>query len=857
MMRQYWELKSRYQDCLLFFRLGDFYEMFFDDAEKASRILGLTLTARASGGDEKAPMCGVPFHSAQGYIAKLLKMGEKIALCEQLEDPRKTKGLVKRGVVRVLTPGTVVESDLLEERSNNYLTAVARTPAEIGLAVVDVSTGEFAVTGFSGAAAEAELRDELTRLQPAECLVAEAPGSPPVPEGLTVTKVADAPSPAEAREALLRHFHVASLAGFGCDERPALQQAAAQLLEYLRHTHQAGVTHLGHLATYERGSFVRLDPFTLDALEVVDAGRGRDAGGPTLLSTLDLTASAMGGRALRQWLLRPLRLAGDILNRLDAVEWLVEHVQDREQIRRLLSQCADLERIGARVGSQAASPRDLGGLAASLELVAHLKALLASTGAPGLLADLAAGLDDLPELKAHLRRALVDEPPLAWSDGGVIRDGYDPRVDELRALSGSGKDHLMAMQARERARTNIDSLKVQYNSVFGYYIEIVKSKAALAPPDYVRKQTVANAERFITPELKQLEGSILGAQERLAELEEELFRALRSAAGEKIEPLLATARLVASLDALSTLAEAASRFGYVRPRIDPAGVIEIIEGRHPVLERLQSTFVSNDVRLAPWQEHLIIVTGPNMAGKSTFMRQTALITLMAHAGSFVPAKEARIGVVDGIYCRIGASDRLSRGQSTFMVEMTEVAHILHHATEDSLLIFDEVGRGTSTYDGLSIAWAIVEHIAKTLGAKTLFATHYFELTAMADDYPGIRNYNVLVREWKSDLVFLYKIVPGRADRSYGVQVARLAGLPAPVIGRARELLKELERGKSAPEPQTGGAQLPLFGPLPDPVRRRLEEAELETLTPLEAMNLLHELKELLRSGSPASGFSDA
>ncbi len=856
MMRQYWELKSRHQDCLLFFRLGDFYEMFFDDAERASRILGLTLTARASGGDDKAPMCGVPFHSAQAYIAKLLKLGEKIALCEQLEDPRAVKGLVKRGVVRILTPGTLTESDLLDERTNNYLAAVVRTPAETGLAAVDVSTGEFMVTGFAGPAAEAELHDELLRLHPAECLLTGGAAEAGAPAGIPVTRVPDQPAPAQAREDLLRHFKVASLAAFGCEDRPALQQAAAQLLAYLHRTHQAGLAHLGHLTTYTRGSFVRLDPFTLEALEVVDGPRGRD-GSPTLLSTLDLSASAMGGRMLRQWLLRPLRLAGDILNRLDAVEWFVERAQDRDQVRRLLARCADLERIGARIGSLSASPRDLAALGATLEVVGHLRTLLTDAGAAGLLADHAGGLDDLPELRAHLVRALVDEPPLAVGEGGILRDGYDPRVDELRALAGHGKDHRLAIQGRERARTGIESPKVQYNSVFGYFIEIVKSKAHLAPPEYVRKQTVANAERYITPELKKLEGEILGAQDRLAALEQELFAALRAEAAGRIEPILSTARLVASLDALAALAEAAARYGYVRPRIDPAGVIEITEGRHPVLERLQDTFVGNDVRLAPWQEHLLVVTGPNMAGKSTYMRQTALLTLMAHAGSFVPANEARIGVVDGIYCRIGASDRLARGQSTFMVEMTEVAHILHHATEHSLLIFDEVGRGTSTYDGISIAWAIIEHIVRTLGAKTLFATHYYELTQLADEFPGIRNYNVLVREWKSELVFLYKIVPGRADRSYGVQVARLAGLPAPVITRARALLEELERGRKAPVAPAPDGQLPLFGPLPDPVRRRLEDAEVDTLTPLEAMNLLHELKVLLRAGDGPAEFSDA
>ncbi len=854
MMRQYHELKARYQDCLLFFRLGDFYEMFYEDAERASKLLGLTLTARDGGGDTKAPMCGVPHHAVTQYVGKLLKMGEKVALCEQMEDPKSVKGLVRRDVVRVLTPGTLVESDLLDAKANNWLAAVAGTPANWGLAIVDLSTGEFRGTSREGATAGGELRDELARIRPAEIL-----GDADVLAGLGAAGVSVTPleriAPREARRALLEHFHAVSLGAYGCEDRPALQAAAAGLLAYLARTHHAGLEHLATFTTYEPGACLRLDPFTLEALEVVDPQR---EGSPTLLSVLDRTRSAMGGRTLRQWLLRPLNQAGEILNRLDAVGWLVDRPEERDAWREFLGDCADLERIAARVGSGSASPKDLAGMRTTLGLVARVRASVEAAKSGGLLAEEAAALDALPELAAHLAAAIVDEPPFLVSDGGVIREGFNAEVDELRNLAKHGKDILLGIQARERQATGIETLRIAYNSVFGYTIEIPRSKAALAPASWDRRQTLSNVERFVTPELKELEGRILGAEDRLGKLEARLFSGVRDRAAHDLPALLATGRALGRLDALASLADAAARHGYVRPSIDPAGAIEITEGRHPVLERNLPTFVSNDVKLVPWQEQVMLVTGPNMAGKSTYLRQVAMLTLMAHAGSFVPAKEARIAVVDGIFCRIGASDRLAKGMSTFMVEMTEVAHILNHATERSLLIFDEVGRGTSTYDGIAIAWALVEHLARHLGAKTLFATHYYELTALTEEFPSVRNLNVLVREWRGELVFLYKIVPGRADRSYGVQVARLAGLPAPLIARARELLGELERkGQVAPEAD-GGGQLPLFGPLPDSVRQRLEEIDVERLTPLEAFALLQELKEQLQGGRPSGGgFTEA
>ena len=856
-MRQYWELKSRFQDCLLFFRLGDFYEMFFEDAERASRLLGLTLTARDAGGDTRAPMCGVPYHSAQGYIARLLKHCEKVALCEQMEDPKLVKGLVKRDVVRVLTPVTVVEGDLLEERINNWLVAVARAGSEWGVACVDLSTGEFKGTGGDGPGTE--MKDELARLRPAELVGAAEALAESGAAGCPATTV-EPVTPAEARTALLRHFGTASLAAYGLEERLAQRVAAAVLLGYAARMRPAGLSHLTQFVSYEPRTAVRLDPYTLDALEVVEPQR---RGGPTLLTVLDASCTGMGGRTLRQWLVRPPALAGEILSRLDAVEWLVDRTADREAFRGLLGRCADLERIGGRLGSAAASPRDLAALRVTLGLVGECRIALAGAGAPGWLAELGEALNPLPELGRYLARALVDEPPLVITEGGMIRDGFHPEVDELRGLAKNGKGLLLELQERERKRTGIETLKVTYNSVFGYTLELTRGKAHLAPADWTRRQTLSGVERYVTEELKVLERKILGAEERLSRLEQELFLELRAHAATEVGSILATARALGRLDALGALAETAAKRGWIRPVMDAGGAIEIVEGRHPVLEREVSAFVANDVRLLPWQEQIMLVTGPNMAGKSTFLRQTALLTLMAHAGSFVPAKSARIAAVDGIFCRIGTSDRLAEGQSTFMVEMTEVSHMLRHATERSLLIFDEVGRGTSTYDGLSIAWAVVEHLARTLGAKTLFATHFYELTALAEELPAVRNLNVLVREWRNELVFLYKIVPGRADRSYGVQVARLAGLPATVVTRARELLAGFEKG-SAAVAAAGAAgaavdrQLTLFGPLPDPVRARLEEADVERLTPLQAMNLVHELKEMLDGGrGPDAGYSDA
>lgn len=848
MMRQYWEFKAQYKDSLLFFRLGDFYELFFEDAEKASKLLGLTLTSRDGGGDVKAPMCGLPYHSAASYIGKLLKFGEKVAICEQVGDPSKTKGLVKREVIRVYTPGTVMEGNLLDEKSNNYIAALAGTSKSLGIAYADLSTGEFRATSISGVKGFAEALAELIRISPAECLVTRELMEQAKYSGIYLTPMESPPSPSESSSILLRHFSVQSLAPFGCDGQPQVTQAAAALLNYLGKTHKGGLSHITTLKTYSPSSSLRLDPFTLDALEVVDS-RGTGEKTPTLLSSLDKTVSGPGSRVMRNWLLRPLYDAAAINARLDAVSWLVDNERLLTEFRGIASSCPDLERIASRIGGRNANARDLVAVKNALQSVGKIRTLLSVAGFPAVVAEALSSMEPVPELDELLSKSIADEPPAVITEGGLIKDGWNPEVDELRGLSRHGKDRLMEVQARERERTGIENLKVQYNSVFGYFIEVSKGKTGKVPPDYQRKQTLTGAERYITPELKELESKILGATERLEALEKELFTGIREQSARHVGALLSSGRALGILDALSSYALVAMKRDYVRPTVEAGGGLEIIEGRHPVLEQLVSPFVSNDIHIVPGEEMVLLITGPNMAGKSTYLRQNALIALMAHAGCFVPAKSARIGLFDGIYCRIGASDRLTRGQSTFMVEMTEVAHILNHATRNSLLVFDEVGRGTSTYDGISIAWSILEHVAHRIGAGTLFATHYYELTALAGTVPGVRNYNVLVREWKNELVFLYKIVPGRADRSYGVQVAKLAGIPGDILTRARELLQTFEK-KKVMEEQDAEGQMALFGgEARDEIASILRGVEPERMTPVQALTLLSDLKERLGSNS--------
>jgi DNA mismatch repair protein MutS len=658
------------------------------------------------------------------------------------------------------------------------------------------------------------------------------------------------PSPAESSSILLKHFGVQSLAPFGCDGQPQVTQAAAALLNYLAKTSRGGLSHITTLKTYSPSSSLRLDPFTLEALEVADS-RGPGERTPTLLSSLDKTVSGPGSRVLRNWLLRPLVDGAAINARFDAVAWLTENERLLTGFRELASSCPDLERIASRIGGRNANARDLVATRNALDSIRKIRAQLSVPGFPAVLAEALSSMEPVPELEELLAKSIADNPPAVLTEGEIIRDGWNAEVDELRGLSKHGKDKLMEVQARERERTGIENLRIQYNSVFGYFIEVSKGKADRVPSDYHRKQTLTGAERFITPELKELESKILGATERLEKLERELFTEILGQAAKHVGALLSSGRAMGTIDALSSFALVALKRGYVRPVVETGAGLEIVEGRHPVLEQLVSPFVSNDIRIIPGEETVLVITGPNMAGKSTYLRQNALIALMAHAGSFVPAKTARIGLFDGIYCRIGASDKLTRGQSTFMVEMTEVAHILNHATKNSLLVFDEVGRGTSTYDGISIAWSILEHVAQRIGAGTLFATHYYELTALAGTVPGVRNYNVLVREWKNELVFLYKIVPGRADRSYGVQVAKLAGITTDVLTRARELLQTFEKKKVMDEQDATG-QMALFGAeARDEIANILRGVEPERMTPVQALTLLSDLKDRLGDGSRA------
>ncbi|MBI3912012.1 MAG: DNA mismatch repair protein MutS, partial [Armatimonadetes bacterium] len=848
LFRQYWEIKKQYPDVLLLFRLGDFYETFYDDATVTAQALDIVLTSRPGAGGERVPMAGIPFHAAERYVARLIAAGHRVAICDQVEDPRFAKGLVRRKVTRVVTPGTVLEDSMLEAKANNFLVAAVPSSKELadaawGLAVADVSTGEFAVTEVHGPSPALRLLEELERLAPRELLLPERAASepwltPPTPSGWTVT-----PLPAEAfprrsaRETLLQHLGVQSLRGFGCEEMPLAIEAAAVILGYL-HPDKVGMEaarHLRSLTTYSLDGFMVLDATARRNLEVTqalwDGGRAR-----SLLGLIDCTATPMGARLLRRWLERPLLDPVAINARLDAVEQLAGDALRRGDVRERLQQCADLERLASRAATGTATPRDLGALRRSLALLPELRALV-ERGTVGLLQEVAARLELLSDLHEHLCRALVDEPPPLVRDGGIIRPGYSPALDDLRRAVAEGKEWIANLEATERERTGIKSLKVGYNAVFGYYIEVTRPNVPLVPANYHRKQTTANAERYITPELKEQEATVTGAEEKIQEMEAHLFAEVRDAMGREAARILAVATAVAELDALAAFAETSVRLGFCRPVVDDGPVIELRNGRHPVVEKFgEEPFVPNDGLLDDRDHRLLIITGPNMAGKSTYLRQVALIVLLAQAGCFVPADAAHIGIVDRIFTRVGAHDDLASGQSTFMVEMTETASILHHATERSLVILDEIGRGTSTYDGLSNAWAEAEHLQQ-IGCKTLFATHYHHLNDLADRLPGVKNYRVAVKEEGHHIVWLRKIVPGGTDRSYGIQVARLAGLPDEVIARAREVLTDLEaqsRNGGVPSSQARiqekreKVQLTLFEPETDPVRDELRALDLTT-----------------------------
>jgi DNA mismatch repair protein MutS len=897
LMRQYREIKRAYEGAILFFRVGDFYEMFYEDAEEASRLLSIALTSRDKSSATPVPLCGVPYHAATGYIARLLKAGRTVALCEQVEDPKLAKGLVRREVVRLYTPGTLTDAELLRPTESNFLAAVtAAVPSQdkpvIGLAALDLSTGEFWVAEFAGEQAPHDLQDELARLEPKEVIhpssLAEpvraacsraggapastlASGRSPLGEAEGSHEPGGAPastpsgarlcardaSSFDAREAertLLEHFRVASLEGFGCKGLTLAIQAAGALVQYLRDTRPtASLAHLRGLRVRRSGEDMHLDGATIRNLELVRSlvDNRQDA---TLLAVLDRTVTAMGGRLLKDWIVRPLLRMDPIRARLDAIGELLQALETRVAVRTALRSVQDILRLSSRVSLGAASPRDLLALKQSVAVLPELRARVASCRAP-LLREMAASWDNLADVHDLIEKTILPDAPVSIRDGGIIREGHDATLDELRTIGRDGKHWIARMEARERERTGIDSLKIRFNQVFGYYIEITKTNLAKVPADYSRKQTLANAERFITPELKELEDKVTGADLKQKALEQDLFERIRVQLARETARVQTMGTAIALLDVLAALAETAGLNGYVRPDINEGGEILVSDGRHPVVERLDlpQGFVPNDTLLDLDANRLLILTGPNMAGKSTYLRQVALIVLMAQMGSFVPARSARIGLVDRIFTRVGASDNLAAGQSTFMVEMTETAQILNSATARSLILLDEIGRGTSTYDGLSIAWAVAEYIQdrRHIGARTMFATHYHEMTELATRHEGVKNYTVAVKEQNEDVLFLRKIVEGGADRSYGIHVARLAGLPAPVIDRAREVLAQLEQAsvqqtQLAPQssvlsPASSDPTLPPPHPLIEEVR----QIDLFSMTPLEAMNRLADMQRRL------------
>jgi DNA mismatch repair protein MutS len=889
LMRQYSAIKKEHPNALLFFRLGDFYELFFDDAVLAARELQITLTSRNKEKGLAIPMCGVPYHAAEGYIAKLIRRGFKVAVCEQVEDPRLAKKLVRREVTRVVTPGTAADSSLNAEE-NNFLAAVATVADRVGFAALDLSTGEFRATEFAGESAGRRIKEELEQLRPKEMLYGssaplferhvsgetgvlarsftEAPArTAPVPR-ISVGGWAETPlddwifAPDHAIPLLENHFGVLSLEGFGLAGKSAAASAAGAILYYIRLTQRGTLDHVDRIGFYERQNCLVLDAVTVRNLELIEPLFAGTDSGVTLFRCLDATVTPMGKRLLRTWMLRPSLDRAEIEGRLDAVEVQVKDTVRREELRRSLDGILDLERLLSRVTLETANPRDVLALAASLGRIPKVRTALSGLSA-SRLGKLQGLIDDLTDLREKIDRTLVPEPPLTLSDGGVIAAGVDKDLDELRDLSRNSKQYLARVETRERERTGIGSLKVKFNSIFGYYIEISKANLHLSPADYERKQTLVNAERFTTPELKEYESKILDAQEKIVEIERRLFAELRSAIAAEAKRIRQTALALAEVDVLGCLSHIAALRNYCRPRFDEAEKsddvldLEIVEGRHPVIELQElaaasERFVPNDLFLDSSTHNIVVLTGPNMGGKSTYLRQAALIVIMAQMGSFVPARAARLGIVDRVFTRIGASDNVARGRSTFMVEMTETAAILHTATPRSLILLDEVGRGTSTYDGLAIAWAAVEYLHARVHAKTLFATHYFELTELAEQLSGVKNYHVSVKETGGSVVFLRRVEPGAADRSYGIEVAKLAGLPNEVVVRAREVLAEHESSEhrlsghltpgSSAEPERP-TQLTIFTPLSQPVLEKLREVDLNRLTPLEALNLLAELKK--------------
>lgn len=875
MMQKYLETKQEYPDCILFYRLGDFYEMFFDDALTASRELEITLTGKSCGLEERAPMCGVPYHAVESYLSKLVAKGYKVAICEQVEDPKLAKGLVKREVVRIVTPGTNLNMQSLEEGKNNYLMCITFTPTGIGLAAADVTTGDFYMTEVEDLR---RLMDELMKYEPSEIICNDAF----LVSGMDIADLRGrlhiAVSAADSHyfddqiceQSILRHFKTKSLIGLGLEDFPIGTIAAGALLHYLYDTQKTDLGHIAHIHSYLTSKYMLLDSSTRRNLELAETLREKQKRG-SLLWVLDKTKTAMGARTLRSYLEQPLIEKAEMEKRLDAIEELNRDSVSRDELREYLSPIYDLERLLGKVTYKTANPRDLLAFRNSLEMLPPIRKVLAGFEKE-LLTNIARDMDGLEDLYTLIDQAIEEEPPITIREGGIIKDGFDENIDRLRSAKRDGKMWLAQLEEQDRERTGIKNLKIKYNKVFGYYFEVTNSFKNMVPEDYVRKQTLANAERYTTPRLKELEDTILNAEDKLSALEYDVFCKIRDAIAGEIERIQRTAKAVAGLDVFASLSYVAERNRYVRPKLNEKGIIDIKEGRHPVVEQMidHEMFISNDTLLDNGSHCISVITGPNMAGKSTYMRQTALIVLMAQMGCFVPAKSANIGIVDRIFTRVGASDDLASGQSTFMVEMNEVANILRNATADSLLILDEIGRGTSTFDGLSIAWAVIEHISnkKLLGAKTLFATHYHELTELEGKISNVNNYCIAVKECGDDIVFLRKIIKGGADRSYGIQVAKLAGVPDMVIDRAKEIAEQLSdnditekvqniavdhkgEGKAKKPPrydEVDLAQISLFDTVSDEdVVKELTEIDITVMTPLDAMNTLYRLQNKLKN----------
>ena len=870
MMQEYVKTKEQYKDCILFYRLGDFYEMFFQDALTVTKELELTLTGKDCGLEERAPMCGVPFHAAETYINRLIEKGYKVAICEQVEDPKKAKGLVKREVIRVVTPGTTLDAASLDESRNNYLMSVVATEGRFGCAIADITTGDCFLTEVDK---PQKLLDEINKFVPAEIICNDAFFMSGVDTEDLKNRLGICVFPLDAwyfddglcKRTLMEHFHVNALEGLGIQDYDSGVIASGALFLYLQETQKSALSHMAGIRPYAAEKFMLIDSSSRRNLELVETLREKNKRG-SLLWVLDKTKTAMGARTLRSYVEQPLIDAEKINERLEALEELNQSPMLRDEIREYLNPVYDLERLISRISYQSANPRDLIAFSSSLEMLPYIRQIIKDFNSP-LLTKICEDMDPLEDIAQLIRSVIVEEPPLAQKDGGIIREGYNSDVDKFRRSRTDGKKWLTELEARERERTGIKNLKIKYNRVFGYSLEVTNSFKDLVPENYIRKQTLTNAERYITQELKDLEDMILGAEDKLYALEYELFCNVRDKVGAEVVRIQKTAKAVAALDVFASLALVAQRNNFVRPKINENGVLDIKNGRHPVVEQMieNDMFIANDTYLDNQKKRISIITGPNMAGKSTYMRQTALIVLMAQIGSFVPAEKANIGIVDRIFTRVGASDDLASGQSTFMVEMTEVANILRNATSRSLLILDEIGRGTSTFDGLAIAWAVIEHISDTklCGAKTLFATHYHELTELEGKIPGVNNYCIAVKEKGDDIVFLRKIVKGGADKSYGIQVARLAGVPDPVIRRAKELVEELSdaditaavKDLAAPKKkqkivydQVDMAQMSLFDTVQDnDIVEEIKNLDMSHLTPMEAMNILYNLQNKIQN----------